>query len=222
MSTRLYWLHTGGRWTWVDLLLITPLVYLGWAAWQDELGVFPLETLLFFSGHAALILLLLTLGWGSLYGLTRWPVFLTSRKHLGLAAFAWTSLHLLLWLEWETGWSLGVIAQLSIDLLYIQLGWLIWLGLALLSATSWSWLRQRLTPRSWQVIHWLIYPLIALSLWHYAIVIRLDYTPLHLYTLSLTLLLGLRFWLSGRPQSEALGRYNRQSTKANTSNAGSS
>ena len=170
----------------------SPALWLGWLYTQGELGIFPEETLLHWTGQIGLVLLLITLIWGFAWRFTGWVGFIATRRQVGLWAFWWLSAHLLIWLGWDQGWQWTWALDEVRELLHLQLGLLGWLIILLLALTSPNRIRTTMPELAWKSLHRLIYPATALGLWHLWIATRLDYRLFTTLALVFALLAAMR------------------------------
>ena len=146
-------------------LALLPLLWLSHAVFTEALGADPVAELTRFSGQTAVIFLLLSLSARPLRMLTHWQWPLRLRRMLGLWAFVWASLHVLVYVVLDLG---GYWPQLAEDLLkrpYISLGAIVWLLLLALAATSTKASVRRL-GRHWKSLHRLVYIAAPLALAH--------------------------------------------------------
>jgi methionine sulfoxide reductase heme-binding subunit len=176
----------------VPLIGLAPLFWIGWLYQQDELGIFPEETLLHITGHSGLMLLLLTISWGMLRRFTGWVGFIATRRQLGLWAFWWLLAHACIWAGWDQGWNFDWIWREMSEMLHLQLGLTALLVLLLLAVTSPTRIRLAMQGLIWQSLHRLVYVATALGVWHLWIITRLDYRLVMAYALLLASLLLLR------------------------------
>jgi sulfoxide reductase heme-binding subunit YedZ len=145
------------------------------------------------SGKTALNALWLTLALRPLQQLTGRIEFLWLRRLAGLTSFAYATLHLLVYatLELALDWSdLGnEIAKRP----FIIVGLIALIGMIPMAVTSTDRAMRRL-GRRWQRMHYAIYPVAILAVWHYYWQIKLDTTEPLIYTGALALLLGYRLY----------------------------
>ncbi|EXJ14415.1 protein-methionine-sulfoxide reductase heme-binding subunit MsrQ [Imhoffiella purpurea] len=156
-----------------------------------SLGANPVETLLHGTGDWALRLLLVTLAMTPLRRLTglAWPIRL--RRMLGLFAFFYAVLHLTvyLWLDRELAWS--TILEDILERPYIGVGFLAFLLLIPLAATSTrGWMRR--LGRRWTQLHRAVYVIAALGVLHYLWLVKADLREPLLYGAILLVLLAFR------------------------------
>ncbi|HEC06144.1 MAG TPA: sulfoxide reductase heme-binding subunit YedZ, partial [Thiolapillus brandeum] len=157
----------------VFLASLLPLAYMTWAAFSDSLGPNPVEALSHETGSWALRFLLITLAITPLRRLTGWrrPVLL--RRMLGLFSFFYASLHVLvwLWLDREFAWG-GMLADIA-KRPYITVGFLSFLILTALAATSNALSMRRLGLR-WKQLHRLVYVAALLAVLHFIWLVKAD------------------------------------------------
>ena len=146
-------------------LALVPLALMLNAAIQNNLGPDPAQALAHMSGDWALRLLLITLAVTPIRMLTGVAAWIQYRRMLGLFAFFYACLHLLVYAVFllELQWQ-----DLAGDILerpYITVGFtalLILLPLAITSTRGW----QRRLGRKWKRLHKAIYLAMALVLLH--------------------------------------------------------
>lgn len=157
----------------VFVLCLLPLAHLVWDAAQGTLGTDPVAQLEHHSGDWALRLLLATLAITPLRRLSGWHKIVRFRRMLGLFAFFYVSVHLLVYLVIDLGgfWSqlLGEIVKRP----YITVGFAAWLLLIPLALTSTQKMMRRL-GRNWQRLHRLVYPIALLGVLHYFWLVKAD------------------------------------------------
>lgn len=184
---------------WEQLALLVAMLPFAWMTsalfdlFGQSLGPNPSRELLHSSGKTALNALWLTLALRPLQQLTGRIEFLWLRRLAGLTSFAYATLHLLVYaiLELALDWSdLGnEIAKRP----FIIVGLIALIGMIPMAVTSTDRAMRRL-GRRWQRMHYAIYPVAILSVWHYYWQIKLDTTEPLIYTGVLALLLGYRLY----------------------------
>lgn len=175
----------------IFILLLIPVLQLGWGLWQDTLGANPLEAVIRSLGDWALRILLITLAVSPMRRLTGWGQLLRLRRLLGLYAYFYAILHLLgyLWFEQFFDW-----AEVWYDITerpFITVGMLAVLLLTPLAITSTKSMIRRM-GKNWKRLHLLVYPIAVLSVLHFFWMVKLDISEPIVYALVLTLLLGER------------------------------
>lgn len=145
---------------------LLPLAWIAWLAVQGGLGPDPVARLEHETGLWALRLLLATLAATPLRRLTGWHGLIRYRRMLGLFAFFYASVHLAIYLVIDLGgfWS-QILAEIA-KRPFITVGFLAWLLMIPLAATSTRAMMRRL-GRHWQQLHRLVYPLAVLAVLHF-------------------------------------------------------
>ncbi|WP_198245908.1 sulfite oxidase heme-binding subunit YedZ [methane-oxidizing endosymbiont of Gigantopelta aegis] len=158
---------------------------------NDGLGANPVETMHLTLGRWALRFLCLTLALTPLRRLSgqRWP--LRFRRMMGLFAFFYASLHLLvfLWLDIEFSWH--YFRQEVTETPYLLLGLATYCLLLPLALTSSVNMQKRL-GRYWKTVHKLIYPAAVLALLHYFMLVKSDLRQPLIYAAVIFILLVTR------------------------------
>jgi sulfoxide reductase heme-binding subunit YedZ len=152
---------------------LSPLAWVGWSFFQDGLGANPVEALLHFAGRWTLVFLLLGLSATPLRRLSGWSRIIKVRRILGLFAFFYASLHLLVYLSLDQGFAWGFILEDVVERPYITVGvsaFLLLVPLALTSTKGWI----RRLGRRWQKLHRLVYPAGILGVVHFYWQVKAD------------------------------------------------
>ena len=102
----------------------------------------------------------------------RYPKLVAIRRMVGVAAFAYASAHLSLYVVDQHFALLHVASEIALRF-YLTIGFVTWLGLAALAATSTDAMIRRLGPR-WRQLHSIVYGLAALALLHFMIQAKAD------------------------------------------------
>lgn len=160
------------------ILGLGPLGWVGWLALTDGLGANPVELLLHRAGDTALVLLLVGLSITPIRRLTGWNHVIKVRRTIGLFAFFYAFLHLLVYLALDQGLAWGFIWEDVSDRLYITVGFVAFLLLVPLAVTSTrGWIRR--LGKRWQRLHRLVYPAAGLGVVHFYWQVKADtYWPL--------------------------------------------
>jgi sulfoxide reductase heme-binding subunit YedZ len=174
----------------VWILGLGPLAWVGWALARDGLGANPVEALLHLAGRWTLVFLLLGLSVSPLRRLGGWNRLIKVRRILGLFAFFYASLHLLVYLSLDQGFEWEFIWEDVAERPYITVGMSAFLLLVPLALTSTKgWIRR--LGRRWQRLHRLVYPAAALAVVHFYWQVKAD----TLWPLVAAAILGLLFLL---------------------------
>ena len=126
---------------------LVPFLLLLLATFNDQLGANPVQTLHFSLGDWALRFLMLGLALTPIKILTRQPWPLRYRRILGLLAFFYASLHVLVYLALDLSWSWTAFVDEVSKSPYILLGLLTYLLLVPLAMTSTKAMQKRLARR---------------------------------------------------------------------------
>jgi sulfoxide reductase heme-binding subunit YedZ len=140
---------------------------LAWAFWQGRLGPDPVGELLRRTGRYAVVFLLLSLV-PTVAAALGWRALLRVRRALGLYAFAFAVVHLLIFAGLDYAFNLQQIVRA------VREGWRVLVGLAALlvllplAVTSTNGWRRRL-GQNWGRLHRLVYLAAGLDVVHYAL-----------------------------------------------------
>jgi methionine sulfoxide reductase heme-binding subunit len=104
----------------------------------------------------------------------RYPKFVAVRRMIGVAAFAYATAHLSLYVV-DQHFNLAHVASEIALRFYLTIGFVAWLGLAALAATSTDAMIRRLGPK-WSTLHKLVYAIATLGLLHFMIQAKADVT----------------------------------------------
>ena len=174
----------------VFALCLLPLGWLAWDVVRDSLGTDPVAQLEHRTGIWALRLLLATLAITPLRRITGWHLAIRYRRMLGLFAFFYATVHLLIYTVVDLG---GFWSQLLEEIAkrpYITVGFTAWLLLIPLAVTSTKGMMRRL-GRRWQKLHRLVYAIALLAVLHFLWLVKADHREPLIY---LGVLAGLMLW----------------------------
>lgn len=184
----------------VFIACLLPLAWLVWLTAYGDLGPDPVARLEHETGAWALRLLLATLALTPLRRLGAGAGVIRYRRMLGLFAFFYASVHLAVYLIVDLGGFWSQILQEIARKPFVTAGFLAWLLMIPLAATSTRAMMRRLGGR-WQKLHRLIYPLAILAVLHFVWQVKYGETiavrePL-IYAGILAVLLAMRVpdWL---------------------------
>jgi len=127
----------------------------------------PIQELEQRTGRHAITLLVLSLACTPLNTLFRWSELLKRRRALGLYAFMYASIHVLIFINLDYGLAWSFIIQTVFEKPYIVVGLLGFLMLIPLACTSFDIWKKRL-GKNWKRLHQLIYLIAPLLVLHYA------------------------------------------------------
>ncbi|WP_083224131.1 sulfite oxidase heme-binding subunit YedZ [Methyloversatilis sp. RAC08] len=175
-----------------------PLLWLAFGAYADRLGANPIEYITRATGDWTLRLLLVTLAVTPLRQITGWHWLVRLRRMLGLYAFFYASLHLLIYLWLDQFFDIEDIVKDIIKRPFITIGFGAFLLLLPLVVTSTNGMVRRLGGRTWQRLHKLVYVVGVLGVAHYWWLVKKDLTEPILYACILATLFAVRLWHARR------------------------
>ena len=199
------------NWLWLvaNVGAAIPLLWLLWDQLTDNLSINPIDDYTERTGGAAILLLLLSLAVTPVQTVTGWRKISTVRKSLGLWAFGYVVLHMLVFVgldyafSWEFIWLDGLPSKP-----YIVVGLAALLILTPLAITSTKGMQKRL-GKAWKKLHRWVYAAGLLAVIHYIWVVKVPFGKPTLYAVILAVLLIARIpvvrnWLGGlRPKPAA-------------------
>jgi methionine sulfoxide reductase heme-binding subunit len=152
--------------------LCAPALGTAWQIWQalqgdNTLGVNPIETIIRRMGEIALIMLSLTLAITPLRQWLRTPQLLTIRRALGVATFAYATLHLLAYSAWDQGFDVVEILKDTAKRPFIFVGMAGWLLMLPLALTSFNAAIKFMGGKRWQLLHKAVYAVALLGPLHF-------------------------------------------------------
>jgi sulfoxide reductase heme-binding subunit YedZ len=193
---------------------LVPAGQLAWGAYTGDLTADPLAELTNQTGIWTLRLLCLTLAITPLRRITGWNQTIRFRRMIGLFAFFYGTLHLLVFILFDRLASLGVeipgglaawstLKALALSLgpeiakrPYITVGFTAWVCLLLLAATSTAGWIRRLGGKRWNLLHRIVYLAGVLAVLHYWWLVKADVSRPAAYGVVVALLLGYRLYRS--------------------------
>jgi len=133
-----------------------------------NLSVNPIQDLEQRTGRHAITLLVLSLVCTPLNTLFSWKEPLKRRRALGLYAFMYATIHVLIFLDLDYGLAWSLIIQSIIEKPYIIFGLITFLMLTPLAVTSFDSWKIRL-KKNWKRLHQTIYFIAPLAVLHFAL-----------------------------------------------------
>lgn len=182
----------------VFALALAPAAYLAWAAFTDGLGANPIKALEHETGKWAIRFLALSLAVTPLRKLLGFGQLATYRRPIGLFAFFYATIHLLIFAVLDLELDLGDVGREIVKRPYITIGFASWLLLVPLAATSTMASIRRLGGHRWNRLHRLVYAVAVLTTVHYFWSQKKDITDPLVFCLFLVPLLGYRWWEAWR------------------------
>ncbi len=167
-----------------------------------RLGANPIEEIQDRFGYWGLRFVLITLAVTPLRQITGKNWLIRFRRLLGLFAFFYILMHFLTWLILDQGLLLSAIKEDIFERPFITIGFTAFLILITMAATSTNATRRRLGKR-WQQIHYGIYVVGMLGVWHYWWQVKLDVSDPMIYAAILVVLLGYRIRVRYKKKRQA-------------------
>lgn len=154
------------------LLALSPLVWLIYMLYTDQLSADPIKDIQHFTGKTAIRFVLLTLLLSPL-GRFRFLKLLNRVKRIiGLSAFFWATLHIFTYLSLELAFDFSLFLEEITSRNYLIIGLISWLGLLSLAITS-PQFAMRILKQNWKRLHSCIYIFALLAATHYLISLKL-------------------------------------------------
>ena len=157
----------------LHICALLPLVMLFYDLGYDNLSVNPIQDITIRTGKPALILLVLVL---SITPIRKWfglHSLLQFRRSLGLYAFMYASLHLLVFVGLDYGFDIELLRSSVFKKPYVILGLLAYFTLVPLAVTSThGWIRR--LGKYWKMLHRLVYLTGVLAVAHYIWAVKSD------------------------------------------------
>lgn len=157
----------------VHLAALAPLALLIWDGLHGSLTAEPIRALTLRTGKPALVLLVLSLACTPLSAIFGLRQALKWRRPLGLYAFFYVALHVLIFVAVDYGLDLSLLREAIFEKRYALAGLaalLLLLPLAITSTRGWM---RRLGKR-WKHLHRLAYPAGVLAVMHYVWLVKAD------------------------------------------------
>ena len=175
-------------------LCLLPLVWLIYAAINEQLGANPAEALIRATGDWALRFLCLALAVTPLRVLTNTPALARFRRMLGLFVYFYVVLHALSYSGFDMGFEVADIARDIVKRPFILVGFSALVLLTPLALTSFNRAIKALGAKRWQRLHQLIYLVAALAILHFFWMRagKNNFAEVFVYASVLGLLLGWR------------------------------
>jgi sulfoxide reductase heme-binding subunit YedZ len=171
---------------------LTPIAYLGWRAWNQDLTANPIEYITHFTGDWTIRFLLFTLSVTPLRKALGRPDLIRFRRMIGLFAFFYGFLHFSTYLGVDKFFDFHEIWGDIAKRPYITLGFtgfVLMIPLALTSTAGWI---RRLGGKRWRGLHRLVYASAIAGVIHYYWLVKSDVRKPLLYGFLVALLLGFR------------------------------
>lgn len=175
-------------------LCLLPFGWLVLGAFTGGLGANPAEYLIRSTGDWTLRFLCITLAVTPLRTLANIPALARFRRMLGLFVYFYVVLHLLSYSWFDQGFDVPEIIKDIIKRPFILVGFLGFLLLTPLAATSFNRAVKAMGAKNWQTLHKLVYGIAGLGILHFFWMRsgKNDFAEVAVYAAVLALLLGWR------------------------------
>ncbi len=160
------WLHPAAK-PLLFALCLLPFVWLLYGALANTLGANPAEALIRSTGDWTLRFLCITLAVTPLRVLSSQPALLRFRRMLGLFAFFYVVLHFLSYAWLDMGFDLQAVVKDIPKRPFALVGFLGFMLMLPLAATSFNRAIKALGAKRWQTLHKLVYGIVLLGLLHF-------------------------------------------------------
>lgn len=178
------------------VLALLPFAWLVWAAFSNQLGANPAEALIRSLGDWSIRFLVLVLLITPLRTVTGWVALARLRRMVGLFVFFYVCMHLLAYAWFDMEFSVPDIVADVIKRPFILVGFLGWLLLLALAATSFNRAIRAMGARRWQMLHRGVYGIAGLAVLHFFWMRsgKNDFAEVAVYATIFAALLGWRLW----------------------------
>ena len=129
-------------------------------------GPRPINDVIHRTGYWALLFLLISLAITPFRRIGRFGKLLDVRRMVGVGAFVYAAAHIVLYMA-DQKWNLWKVASEIVLRLYLTIGFMALIGLAVLAITSTDGMVRRLGGKRWQRLHQVVYVLSLLALIHF-------------------------------------------------------
>lgn len=178
----------------VFVVCLLPFAWLFYGALTNQLGANPAEALIRALGDWTLRFICIVLAVTPLRVISGTPALARFRRMLGLFAYFYVVMHLLSYSWFDMGFDVGEIIADIIKRPFILVGFLAFLLLTPLAATSFNAAIKAMGAKRWQWLHKLVYLIAGLGLLHFFWMRagKNNFTEVFVYAAIVALLLGWR------------------------------
>ena len=173
---------------------LLPFAYLFYAAYANTLGANPAEALIRKTGDWTLRFLCITLAVTPLRTWFKQPALARFRRMLGLFSFFYVVLHFLSYAWLDMGFEIDAIVRDIPKRPFALVGFLAFLLMVPLAATSFNRAIKALGAKRWQTLHKAVYAIVLLGLLHFFWMkaAKNNFGEVAIYAAVIALLLGWR------------------------------
>ena len=176
------------------IVCLLPFAWLFYSAWANTLGANPAEALIRKTGDWTLRFLCITLAITPLRTWFKQPSLARFRRMLGLFAFFYVVLHFLSYAWLDMGFEFDAIVKDIPKRPFALVGFLAFVLMIPLAATSFNRAIKALGAKRWQTLHKLVYAIVLLGLLHFFWMkaAKNNFAEVAIYAAVITVLLGWR------------------------------
>jgi len=173
---------------------LLPFAWLFYGALTNQLGANPAEALIRATGDWTLRFICIVLLLTPLRTVSHTPALARFRRMLGLFVYFYVVIHLLSYSWFDMGFDVTEIVKDIIKRPFILVGFLAFLLLTPLAATSFNAAIKAMGVKRWQLLHKLVYVISGLGLLHFFWMRagKNDFSEVFVYAAIIALLLGWR------------------------------
>jgi sulfoxide reductase heme-binding subunit YedZ len=172
-------------------LSLVPIFYVIYQILTDQLGPEPIKDITHHTGKWTLYFIVITLAMTPLKKITKLNIWISYRRMFGLFIFFYASVHLMTYVGLDYRFDLVSIGDDIVKKKYIFIGFLAWLLLIPLVATSNKRMIKILKDK-WKKLHRLIYLISLFGAIHYLWLVKRDLTEPLIYISVILILLVFR------------------------------
>jgi sulfoxide reductase heme-binding subunit YedZ len=148
-------------------LALLPFLRLAVFTFTDRLGANPVEFITRNTGDWTLYFLCITLAVTPLRRFTNWVWLVRLRRMEGLFAFFYATLHFTTFLWFDHAFDIGEMWKDVVKRPFITVGFIAFVLLIPLAATSTNAMIKRIGAKNWQRLHRLVYLIASLGILHF-------------------------------------------------------
>ena len=176
------------------VLCLLPFAWLFYSALTNQLGANPAEALIRATGDWTLRFVCIVLAVTPLRSITNTPQVARFRRMLGLFVYFYVVIHLLSYSWFDMSFNVADIAKDIAKRPFILVGFLAFLLLTPLAATSFNAAIKFMGAKRWQLLHKLLYVISGLGLLHFFWMRagKNNFAEVFVYAAIIALLLGWR------------------------------
>ena len=176
------------------LLCLLPIIWLIYRVATNGAGANPQEYLIRATGDWTLRFICIVLTVTPLRTITNTPQLARFRRMLGLFVYFYVVIHLLSYSWFDMGFDVADIVKDIIKRPFILVGFLAFLLLTPLAATSFNAAIKAMGAKRWQTLHKLVYVIAGLGVLHFFWMRagKNDFAEVFVYTAIIAVLLGWR------------------------------